>query len=464
MANTHRRCGRRKSGSGTSAPLVGHRGYLAVSPSETGGRDNEGERTKRIDLAKRGQNEGSIFQRQDGRWCATVNLGWVNGKRLRKSYYGATRKEVQDELSKTLADIQKGLPVVSAKQTLGKHLSWWLEEVVKRKNRPSTYRSYEQLVRLHIEPALGTTVLSKITTQQIRKFLNERQDSGLSSRTVQYLHAVLRKSLNVALKDQTVIRNVAELVDPPRVLAKEVQPLIPDEARRFLKAVEGDRLEALFTVAVSLGLRQGEALALQWQDVNLESGKLRVRFALQRYTPPKKDTPEGEPKKPTEVHLVEPKTKKGCRTIDLPQVTRSALAAHRMRNAEERRLAGRWKIPMVHCEGRREPVDDFVFTTAIGTPLDGRNVTKRFQKLLKDSKIARHRFHDLSHTAATLLAVQGVHSKAIQAVLGWDQVAMVDRYAHFVDEMRKDAATKMDAILNPVAVSVAVKQPEPKAS
>ncbi len=119
---------------------------------------------------------------------------------------------------------------------------------------------------------------------------------------------------------------------------------------------------------------------------------------------------------------------------------------------------------MVHCEGRLEPVDDFVFTTAIGTPLDGRNVTKRFQKLLKDSNIARHRFHDLRHTAATLLAVQGVHSKAIQAVLGWDQVAMVDRYAHFVDEMRKDAATKMDAILNPVAVSVAVKQPEPRAS
>ena len=318
---------------------------------------------------------------------------------------------------------------------------------------------------MHIEPALGTIALSKITTQQIRTFLNEKLDSGLSSRTVQYVHAVLRKSLNVALKDQTVIRNVAALVDPPRVLAKEVQPLIPDEARRFLKAVEGDRLEALFTVAVSLGLRQGEALALRWQDVNLETGKLRVRYALQRYTPPKEDTPEGEPKKPTEVHLVEPKTKKGRRTIDLPQVTRSALAAHRMRSTEERRLAGSsWKIPMVHCEGRLEPVNDLVFTTAIGTPLDGRNVTKRFQKLLKDSKIAHHRFHDLRHTAATLLAVQGVHSKAIQAVLGWDQVAMVDRYAHFVDEMRKDAATKMDAILNPVAVSVAVKQPEPKAS
>jgi integrase len=175
--------------------------------------------------------------------------------------------------------------------------------------------------------------------------------------------------------------------------------------------------------------------------------------------------PEMQPKTPAEIHLVEPKTKKSRRTIDLPQVTLSALAVHLMRQMEERQLAGsRWTVPMVHCEGRIEPADDFVFTTSIGTPLDGRNVTKRFQKLLRTAHIPRHRFHDLRHTAATLLAVQGVHAKAIQAILGWDQVAMVDRYAHFVDEMGKDAATKMDAILKPVAVKVAVKPADSKAN
>jgi len=153
-------------------------------------------------MSKRGQNEGTIFQRKDGRWVALVNQGWQNGKRVRKSYYGETRKEVQDQLTTALSDIQKGLPVLSNKQTLGKHLAWWLEEVVMRKNRPSTYTSYEYLVRLHIAPSLGTVPLSKLTTQQVRTFLNAKQDSGLSSRTVQYLHAVLRKSLNVALKDQ----------------------------------------------------------------------------------------------------------------------------------------------------------------------------------------------------------------------------------------------------------------------
>jgi integrase len=249
-------------------------------------------------------------------------------------------------------------------------------------------------------------------------------------------------------------------------LAKEVQPLTPDEARHFLEVIQGDRLEALFTVAISLGLRQGEALALRWRDVDLEAGTLRVRYALQRFSPRKKESkPTAEPKPPAELHLVEPKTKRSRRTIDLPQVTLSALASHQMRQTEERRLAGsRWTAPMVHCEGRLEAAEDFVFTSSVGTPLDGCNVTKRFQRLLKDAEIPRHRFHDLRHTAATLLAVQGVHAKAIQSVLGWDQVAMVDRYAHFVDEMRKDAATKMDAILKPVAVTVAVKPVEVKAN
>jgi len=147
------------------------------------------------------------------------------------------------------------------------------------------------------------------------------------------------------------------------------------------------------------------------------------------------------------------------------QVTLGALAAHQIRQTEARRMAGRrWKIPAVHCEERVERVDDFVFPSSIGTPLDGCNVTKRLQRILKRANIPKHCFHDLRHTAATLLAVQGVHPKVIQAVLGWDQLSMVDRYGHFVDEMRKPAADQMDAILNPVAKKVAVKQAQAKAN
>jgi integrase len=321
-------------------------------------------------------------------------------------------------------------------------------------------------------PTIGNILLTKLTTHQVRAMLNEKHDSGLSSRTVQYLHAVLRKALNVAWKDQAVARNVAALVDPPRGVAKEVQPLTTVQARAFLKAVQTDRLEALFTVAISLGLRQSEALALRWRDVDLEVGTIRIRYALQRLKPKPKATDSQrdleeirEPDSSVQIHLVEPKTKRSRRIIELPAVTRTALSGHCGRQAVERNLCGsQWVMPKVHCEGRVEASADFVFTTTIGTPLDGRNLTKRFQRILKNAKIPAHRFHDLRHTAATLLAIQGVHPKAIQSVLGWDQVSMVDRYAHFVDEMRKDAATKMDAILDPVAVKLAVKTPDPKVS
>lgn len=443
---------------------------------------------------RRGPGEGTIFERKDGRWCATVHIGWENGRRKRKTLYGATRAEVADKLTETQADIARGLPVASDKQTLGGHLAWWLEEVVSRKNRPSTYRSYEQLVRVHITPALGKLPLSKVTPQAIRSFLNTKADGKLSARTVQYLHAVLRKALNVALKDQTIARNPAALVDPPRGAAREVEPLTPDEARRFLKVIEGDRLEALYVTAVSLGLRQGEALALRWRDVDLETGTLRVRYALQRIRPRQSEAEPGinayraetasplessksvkvvkrvrvgeketKPRVPNETHLVEPKTKRSRRVISLPAVARAALASHKLRQDAERLKAGSaWKTPRVHCEGKVEPVEDFIFTTTIGTPCESRGVTKRFQKALKDAGIPEHRFHDLRHTAATLLAVQGVHPKVIQSIHGWGQLAMVDRYTHFVDEMREQAATQMDAILKPVAVNVAVKRGEAK--
>jgi integrase len=246
----------------------------------------------------------------------------------------------------------------------------------------------------------------------------------------------------------------------PRVTAKEVQPLTPEQARHFLDVVEEDRLSALFTVAVSLGLRQGEALGLRWSEsVNLESKQLRVRYALQRIKI-KRDAGE---KKKTEIHLVETKSKKGRRLVDLPGQTLSALIGHRMRQEEERRLAGSsWTVPTIHCEGRLVPVNDFVFTTTKGTPLESRSVTKRFQRLLKKAGIPQHRYHDLRHTCATLLAVQGVHPQTIQAVLGWDEARMVDRYTHFVDEMRKDAADKMEQILRPVAVKTAVNEVETK--
>ena len=414
-------------------------------------------------MAKRGQNEGSIFRRKDGRWVGLLNLGWIKGKRSRKSYYGDTRKEVQDRLTNALADIQKGVPVLGEKQTVGDYIGWWLENVAKCTVRPSTWMSYEELVRLHLRPGFEKVVLSKLSPQHVRSFLNEKLAVGLSTRRVQYLHAVLRAALNTAVKDQLLIRNAAAVVKPPRVIEKEVQPLTPEEARRFLKSIRG-RLEALFTVAISIGLRQGEALGLRWSDVDFEAGTLRIRYALQRIKALHTDTESmKDTKAPTkrekrsEFHLVEPKTKQSRRTIAIPKVTLSALAEHKARQREERLLAGSsWRVPILSCEGKKVAVDDLVFITRFGNPFDAPTVTHRFQALLKRAKMGRHRFHDLRHTAATLLAIQGVHPRAIQAALGWENLSMLNRYAHFVEEQRQAVVIAMDSILTPVAVNVAV--------
>jgi integrase len=416
-------------------------------------------------MTKRGQKEGSVYKRTDGRWVASVNLGWKNGKRIRKSYYGETRKEVQGHLTRALANLQNGLPLVGDKQSVADYLAWWLENVANSAVRESTWTSYEELVRLHLAPAFAKLPLSKLTPQHVRGFLSEKMASGLSSRRVQYIHAVLRAALNTALKDQLLIRNSAAMVKPPRVVAKEVQPLTPEEARRFLGSIKGNRLEALFTVAVSLGLRQGEALGLRWSDVDFEASTLRVRYALQRVKAGNRticsaNTREGTGSKrsPLSVfHLVEPKTKQSRRTIAIPKVTLRSLVDHKTRQAQERLLAGTaWQVPVLVCEGHRLSVDDLVFVTRVGTPFDAPTVTHRFQSLLKRAGIGHHRFHDLRHTAATLLSVQGVHARAIQAALGWENLSMLSRYSHFVEEQRQAVASAMDSILTPVAVKVAV--------
>jgi integrase len=413
-------------------------------------------------MARRGNSVGSIFQRKDGRWVAQVNLGWVNGKRARKYLYALTRKEVQEQLTQALSDIQKGLPLVAEKQSVGDYLAWWLEHIARSTVRPATWASYEELVRLHLRPAFGKVFLPKLTPQHVRELLAKKLAGGLSSRRVQYLHAVLRAALNAAMKDQLIQRNVAALVKPPRVVGKEVQPLTTQETRRFLQSLQGNRLEALFTVAVSLGLRQGEALGLRWRDVDFETGTLRIRYALQRLRT-RKDPGKSTVGETAGFHLVEPKTKHSRRSIAIPKLTLSALAEHKRCQAEERSLAGSaWRQPVLTCDGLRVAVDDLVFVTRFGNPFDAPTITHRFQALLTRAGIGHHRFHDLRHTAATLLAVQGIHPRAIQGALGWENLSMLNRYAHFVEEQRQAVATAMDSILSPVAVNLAVKQSEAK--
>ncbi|HEV2108522.1 MAG TPA: site-specific integrase [Thermomicrobiales bacterium] len=373
---------------------------------------------------KRGQNEGSAYQRKDGRWEALLTLpADAPGGPARRSFYGKTKKEAMTKLRAAQRKLDEGLPAVPERETVGTYLDRWLIDVAKPGLRASTYKSYESYVRLHLKPALGHHRLARLGPQHVQTMLNEKLAAGLSPRTVQYIRAILRRSLGQALKWGLGSRNVATLIDPPKGRRVEVRPLTPEQARCFLDFVNGDRLEALYSVAVALGLRQGEALGLQWEDIDFTSCALRVRHALQRV--------DGK------LRLVEPKSERSRRTVDIPAPTLAILVAHRDRQAFERAFAGdRWQDW------------GLVFTTPKGTPLDGTAVTKRLQRLLADAELPRQRFHDLRHCCASLLLAQGVPPRVVMEILGHSQISLtMDTYSHVMPTARRHAAELMGAIL-----------------
>jgi integrase len=384
---------------------------------------------------KRGQNEGSIFEEAPGKWRAVVSLGWKAGRRVRKTFTATTRREVQEKLTKALRSRQLGYNVAPEKRTVRQWLEEWLE-AKKPDVAPATCVSYEGAVRVHLAPALGNIRLSKLRSQQIQQFKLANLAGGVSPSLVKYNLVVLRMALKEACKLDLVPRNVAMLVDFPSVQRAEIRPFTVEEAQRFLAAVEGHSLEAFFSVALALGLRKGEALALQWRDIGLGNGLLSVRRSLQRIKLP------GERK--GALRLAEPK-RGSHRTINLPQIAVAALYRHRTRQDQQRELAG---------SAWRETA--FVFTSRIGTPVEPRKVSGVFSEILKRAGLPRIRLHDLRHTCASLLLAQGVSFKAIQEILGHSDIRItMNLYAHLYPEAKREAADRMDAILKPVATSLA---------
>ncbi len=370
-------------------------------------------------MAGRGNGEGTVVKRTDGRYVAALSL--PGGRR--KYLYGKTRREAADKLTQALAARDRGLPSLDDRVTVGTFLTRWLEDCVRPRVRPGTAESYEMHIRIHLKPAIGRVRLTSLTPDDVQRLLNAKSAAGLSPATVHRIRATLRSALNQAMKWNMISRNVATLVDPPRTVHHDVEPLTPQEARLLLDATMGDRLGPLYCVGLSLGLRMGEILGLSWSAVDLESGTLTVRQALQRVSG-----------KPT---LVEPKSSRSRRTLPLPTVVVARLREQRATQNRERLLAGdRWQDT------------GLVFTTSLGTPMDGPNVTHQFQRALAAAGLPRKRFHDLRHSCASFLLAQGLSMRAVMEQLGQSQVGLtMNTYAHIAPAMLRKAADAMDALL-----------------
>jgi hypothetical protein len=170
-------------------------------------------------MAKRRANgEGSITQLPDGRWMARLDCGWVDGKRRRQALFGRTRQEAARKLDQAITERERGAPIAFERQTVGQYLERWLDASARSRVRPSTYTSYRSYVHRHLIPGVGTRQLAKLMPQEVQAFLNTKLSAGLSPRSVQYVRAILRRALGQALKWGLVARNVAALVDPPKVV------------------------------------------------------------------------------------------------------------------------------------------------------------------------------------------------------------------------------------------------------
>lgn len=382
---------------------------------------------------RRGNNEGSIYQRPDGRWCSQIIVGInpTTGKPKRKTLYGKTRREVAEKLAKTLQELSSGAYIEPSTFTLGEWLDKWLTEYKKAQLKPSTYESYAGLVARHVKPALGNIPLAKLQAHNLQTFYNEKLTSGrldgqggLSTRMVRYFHAVIREALQQAVKEGILPRNVADATSPPVMKHKPMRPLTEDELLTFLGTAKEDRLFAAYVVAATTGMRRGELCGLCWDSVDLETGLLVV----QRQLLPLKDGLSLEDTT---------KSKAGRRSVYLTEEAVRELKAHKRRQAQERLLLG----AAYQDKG-------LVFCQEDGSFLDPRRFTKRFQRFLERAGLPKVRLHDLRHTHASLLLSRGVHPKVVQERLGHSSITMtLDLYSHLAPGMDEQAAATLNGLV-----------------
>lgn len=382
---------------------------------------------------KRGNGEGSIAKRTDGRWMASLTIGRdpQTGKLRRASLYGKTRQEVATKLAQALRDKSHGVFVAPHRMTVSEWLQIWLHDYKRPAVRPKTFESYEQQIRLHITPALGHIPLTDLRPHHLQHFYNTLHQQ-VSACTVRHNHAILRQALALAEQHQRLAHNPAPLCTLPRIVVPERTTLAVTQVTQALfPALEGHRLGAAIVVACGTGLRRGEVLGVRWADIDLQRSLLSVRQIAVRLR-----LPFGQ-KRLTQIVMREPKTPQSRRTIPLPAVCVQALRQHKARQAQERLLCGNAYTDL-----------DLVFCREDGTALEAKTFNRALARVLRQTGLPHVRFHDLRHTFATWMLEQGEHPKTVSVLLGHTKVGItLDLYSHVSLELEQQAIQRLNRTL-----------------
>jgi integrase len=353
---------------------------------------------------RRDKGEGSVYRRKDGRCVGEYED--ANGKRRYVS--GKTKAEVRAKLRKLLADRDEGVAYDSENLTVGDYLDRWLR-ALEGSVRQRTWQRHEEVMRLHLKPMIGGVKLDKLNALHVQNVYSEKLNAGLSPRSVEIIHVALHKSLKQAVRWSLVPRNVAEAVTPPMPPKREITPLTQQQIRALLEAARDD-LYALWGLAPTTGMRNGELLAVKWRDIDLEVGTLHV----------KRTVFDGK--------VSPPKTASSRRIIRLSKLAIAASQEHRAKATERQ-------------------TSEWVFGSRAGMPISVHNLHNRSWKpLLERTGLpAGTRMHDLRHSAATLLLSKGVAVKVVSEMLGHADVSTtLSIYAHVLPDMQSVAADAVD--------------------
>jgi integrase len=393
-------------------------------------------KARRRKKGRRAHDEGSVRLRRDGRWEVRIELErGPNGERRRKSVFAATEADAIEALKKLHAREQSGHVLQSSTPTVKEFLEDWYARYT-GEWAPATSRSYRQHIDQYLVPTFGTLRLEALKARDIQHWIDKHTRESGARRRIEMARNTLRSALSEAERLQLVPVNVAMKLRLPKRQKKGIVPFTMEQARAFLDVAKDHRLYALFAVALACGLRLAEAMGLKWADIDLDTGRVRIRQQLQRTG-----------KKKLELRGL--KTEKSRRTLTLPQVCIEALRKHRQRQNQERLQCGdRWTDTGLVFTTYRQTKVGKGKEMRVGAGMHPRNVTRIWYDLLKAANISKRGIHALRHSAASLLLAEGVTLSQVSQLLGHsEQRLTADLYGHLLEETAATAAGHMDRLL-----------------
>ena len=373
------------------------------------------------------QGSGTIRQRPNGSWEARFTIGRDpgTGKQVQKSVYGKTQKEVRQKMTAALSDLDRGIYISPDRITVKKFLDEWYSNFCEGRLKPYTANTYRRIIEKDIAPNIGAMEVQNLSGLHLQKLCKTLTKSGLSPKSIKNIMSVLHKALDTAVKQNLIARNPCDVVELPKQVKPEVNPLSDAEIAAFIAAVKGHPMESAYMLCLLCGMREGECLGLSWDQVDFETHTIVISQQLQR-----EQTKGGK-------YYIQQNTKNGkTRVIQPPAIAFEYLKAEKKKQAERQLQAGNmWSNP-----------DNLVFTNEFGRHYMIITFYKEFKRIVSSIGRPDARPHDLRHTAATVAIASGADIKSVQSLLGHSTASFtLNTYVHASQKLMEDTAARIDA-------------------